>query len=156
MTQERSDANDSPAEMQDYAAMTEESNFGEIKVKNSVVATIVKLATLEVPGVVAVAGGGVFDEITGIFSKRDTGIGITIEQDENDNYNIAVRVILMFGYELAKTAFDVQNAVREQVGKMTNKKVAKVDVFIDGVRMPESQKEKLGKEAAEEEEFAST
>jgi uncharacterized alkaline shock family protein YloU len=50
---------------------------------------------------------------------------------------ISVKVILRFGVELAKVGEEIQIAVREQVSKMTNKKVARIDVLIDGVRMPE-------------------
>jgi uncharacterized alkaline shock family protein YloU len=37
---------------------------------------------------------------------------------------------------LAKTAYEVQLAVRKQVTNMTGKPVEKVDVVIEGVKMP--------------------
>jgi len=46
-----------------------------------------------------------------------------------------VKVILRFGVELAKVGEEIQTAVRDQVTRMTSKKVARVDVLIDGVRM---------------------
>ena len=118
--------------------LAEESSAGEIKVSHDVVASIVRIAAQEVPGVISVGGvGGFREEIAGIFNKRETGAGITVAENENRDYDISVKVILRFGVELAKVGEEIQIAVREQVGKMTNKKVARIDVLIDGVRMPE-------------------
>lgn len=125
-------------EIRDIPTINEESaSMGEIKINHTVIASIVKLAALEVPGVVMVAGGFV-DEIAGIFSKKDSGTGIRVEENENGEYEIMIRVILSFGIELTKTAYEIQSSVNDQVSKMTNKDVAKVDVIIDGVKSPES------------------
>ena len=50
------------------------------------------------------------------------------------NYVIKMHVVLEFGVDLAKTAGDIQAAVREQVNRMTSKTVARVDVNIDDVK----------------------
>ena len=124
--------------IRDIPTINEEScSMGEIKINHTVIASIVKLAALEVPGVVMVAGGFV-DELAGMFSKKDSGAGIRVEENENGQYEIMIRVILSFGIELARTAYEIQTSVRDQVSKMTNKDVAKVDVIIDGVKTPES------------------
>ncbi len=115
----------------------ESSSMGEIKINHTVIASIVRLATLEVSGVVMVAGGRM-EELTGMFTKKDSGIGIRVEENEMGDYHIVIRVILSFGIELARTAYEIQTTVRDQVNKMTNKQVAKVDVIIDGVKMPNS------------------
>jgi len=88
--------------------------------------------------VISVGGAGGFrEEIVGIFNKRESSGGITVAENAQKNYVISVKVILRFGVELAKVGEEIQIAVREQVSKMTNKKVARIDVLIDGVRMPE-------------------
>jgi uncharacterized alkaline shock family protein YloU len=121
-------------------ALTEETNAGVIKVSHEVVANIVRIAVTAVPGVVSVGGaGGIKEEIVGLFNKRDNSPGITVAENDRGNYEVTVKVVLRFGVELAKVGEDIQNAVREQVTKMTNKKVARVDVLIDGVRMADSE-----------------
>ncbi len=128
-------------EIRDIPTINEESSsMGEIKINHTVIASIVKLAALEVPGVVMVAGGFV-DELAGMFSKKDSGAGIRVEENENGHYEIMIRVILSFGIELARTAYEIQSSVRDQVSKMTNKDVGKVDVIIDGVKTPASTSE---------------
>ena len=127
------------------------SALGEIKINHKVVANIVQLATLEVKGVVAVIGSNIVDRIEGIFSKKDLGAGIRVEENENGHYVIVIQVILSFGVELAKTAFEIQKEVRDHVQKMTNKQVAKVDVVIEEVKMPDTSTRAAGKDDWQEE-----
>ena len=120
--------------------ISEDSNsLGDIRINHSVVASIVRLAALEVTGVVAV-GGGFVDGIAEIFSKKGDERGVRVEEDEAGDYQIEVRVILRFGVELAAVATQIQERISEQVEKMTSKTVSRVNVIIDGVRTEEDQK----------------
>ena len=114
---------------------TEESvSLGEIKINHSVVANIVRLAALENSGVFAV-GGSFVDGITEIFSKKDSSErGVRIAESESGYYRIEIRLILNYGIELTKCAYQVQEAVKDRVEKMTGKLVERVDIVIDGVR----------------------
>lgn len=117
--------------------LSEESNtLGDIRINHSVVASIVRLAALEVAGVAAV-GGGFVDGIAEIFSKKSDERGVRVEEDEAGDYRIEIRVILKFGVELAAVAGEMQQRIAKQVEKMTSKSVARVNVIIDGVRTDE-------------------
>lgn len=121
--------------------VSEDSNtLGDIRINHSVVASIVRLAALEVAGVAAV-GGGFVDGIAEIFSKKGDERGVRVDEDEVGDYKIEIRVILRFGVELASVGTDIQQRVAEQVEKMTSKSVARVNVIIDGVRTTEQDKE---------------
>ena len=111
----------------------ESSTLGDIRINHSVVASIVRLAALEVSGVAAV-GGSFVDGITEIFSKKGGESGVRVDEDEVGDYRIEARVILRFGVELAAVAGEIQQRIAEQVEKMTSKNVARVNVIIDGVR----------------------
>jgi uncharacterized alkaline shock family protein YloU len=114
--------------------VSEASNtLGDIRINHSVVASIVRLAALEVSGVAAV-GGGFVDGIAEIFSKKGDERGVRVEEDEVGDYRIEIRVILRFGCELATVATEIQERIAEQVEKMTSKSVSRVNVIIDGVR----------------------
>ena len=120
--------------------VSEDSNtLGEIRINHSVVASIVRLAALEVSGVVAV-GGGFVDGIAEIFSKKGDERGVRVEEDEAGDYQIEIRVILRFGVELAAVATQIQQRISEQVEKMTSKNVSRVNVVIDGVRTEDEEK----------------
>lgn len=122
--------------------VSEDSNtLGDIRINHSVVASIVRLAALEVAGVAAV-GGGFVDGIAEIFSKKGDERGVRVEEDEVGDYQIEIRVILRFGVELAAVATQIQQRISEQVEKMTSKNVSRVNVVIDGVRTHDEEKER--------------
>lgn len=116
----------------------EEESMGEIRINHSVVASIVRLATLSIDGVYSV-DSSLVEGITELFSSRkDTDRGVRVSEDEVGDYIIEVRVVLRFGVELAKVAVAIQDQVREQVSRMTMKNVRRVDVVIDGVKTGDS------------------
>ena len=121
--------------------VSEDNNsLGDIRINHSVVANIVRLAALEVSGVVAV-GGSFVDGIAEIFSKKGGDErGVRVDEDEVGDYMIEVRVILRFGVELAAVAGQIQQRIAEQVEKMTSKSVARDNEIIDGERTQEEEK----------------
>jgi uncharacterized alkaline shock family protein YloU len=114
-------------------------SLGEIRVNHSVVARIVRLAALEVAGVCGV-GAGLVDGIADLFSKKESDRGVRITEDADGSYSIEIRVVMAFGTELAKTAYQVQMAVRKQLTAMTGKGVRRVDVTIEGIKLLAEQK----------------
>ena len=115
-------------------SLEDQPTLGAIRVNHSVVASIVRLAALEIPGVCGV-GAGIVDGLADLFSKRESDRGVKVSEDENGNYAIEIRVIVAFGTEIAKTAYQVQMAVHNQVEGMTGNHVKRVDVIIEGVKM---------------------
>ena len=119
----------------------DQPTLGDIKINHNVVAGIVRLASLRVPGVAGV-GGGIVDGISELFAKREADHrGVKVTEDAEDNYYIEIRLVVTFGAEIGKTAYEVQVAVAKQVSAMTGKPVRKVDVIIEGVRLPAGQTE---------------
>lgn len=118
----------------------DQPELGEIKINHNVVASIVRLAALQISGVAAV-GGGLVDGISELFAKRRESDhrGVRVTETDEDTYAIELRVVINYGSEIGKTAYEVQMAVRKQVIAMTGKNVAKVDVIIEGVRLPGDQ-----------------
>lgn len=127
-----------PSETPNYG-IEDQPALGEIKVNHSVIASIVRLAATQVKGVSGV-GGSLLDGMAELFSKRESDRGVKIQEDESGNYTIEIRVIITYGAEIGRTAFEVQMAVREQVSHMTGKNVNRVDVIIDGVKLPNTEK----------------
>ncbi|MBT5167032.1 MAG: Asp23/Gls24 family envelope stress response protein [Opitutales bacterium] len=112
----------------------QEGSLGQIKVNHTVVSTIVKMAAINVTGVLAVGGNFVENFIAQISSK-ESDKGVRVSEDEAGNYQIEIRVFMEYGVELAKTAETLQMIVAKQVTNMTGKPVANVDVIIEGVKM---------------------
>jgi len=118
----------------------ESATLGEIRINHSVVANIVRIAAQHVPGVHSV-GGGRFEGMADLFSRRDGEKGVRVSEDEGGVYQIEIRVILDFGVELAQTGGQIQQTVREEVSKLTSKAVGRVDLVIDGVHQPRDNEE---------------
>lgn len=117
----------------------DQPTLGDIKINHTVVASIVRLAALRVSGVAGV-GGGIVDGISELFAKRESDHrGVKVTEDAEDAYYIELRLVVAYGAEIGKTAYEVQIAVRKQVSAMTGKDVRKVDVIIEGVRLPADQ-----------------
>lgn len=115
----------------------DQPELGDIKINHNVVASIVRLAALQVKGVVGV-GGGIVDGISELFAKRETDHrGVRVTEDAEGAYTIEVRIVVAYGTEIGRTAYEVQVDVRKQVMGMTGQTVSKVDVIIDGVRLPD-------------------
>jgi uncharacterized alkaline shock family protein YloU len=128
-----------PSEFSPPTRLDDQPELGEIKINHDVVASIVRLAAMQVKGVAGV-GGGLVDGISELFSKREADKrGVKVSEDERDNYAIEVRLVITYGAEIGKTAYDVQVAVRKQVIAMTGKGVSRVDVIVEGVRLPAEQ-----------------
>jgi uncharacterized alkaline shock family protein YloU len=114
----------------------DQPDLGDIKINHNVIASIVRMAAMNVSGVAGV-GGGLVDGISEIFAKRVTDHrGVKVSEDANDAYVIELRLVVAYGAEIGRTAYDVQIAVRKQIIAMTGKEVAQVDVIIEGVRLP--------------------
>jgi len=127
------DQTDDPQTSIPSISTEDESSLGDIKINHSVVASIVRIAALENDGVFSIPGGFV-DGITEIFSKKESERGVRVTDNEQGFYQIEIRLILKYGVELAKCAYDVQIAIKERVETMTGKMVERVDVIIEGVK----------------------
>ncbi len=114
----------------------DQPELGDIKINHNVVASIVRLAAMQVPGVAGV-GGGIVDGISELFAKRESDHrGVKVSEDNEDTYAIELRLVVNYGAEIGKTSYEVQLSVRKQVIAMTGKNVSRVDVIIEGVRLP--------------------
>lgn len=108
-------------------------SLGEIKINLSVISNIVRLAALDVPGVISVSSS-IKDGIAEIFSKESER-GVKVLENDAGEYEIEIHVILRFGVKLDRTAAEIQQTVFDQVRNMTSKSVRAINVFIDGVKI---------------------
>lgn len=118
----------------------ESTSLGNVRINNTVVANIVRIAALEVPGVAAVASTGFVDGIREIFRGKESDQSVQVSENEGGEYVIECRIIMDFGVELAKVAIQVQDNIADHIKRMTMKEVANVDVIIEDIRMPEDKK----------------
>lgn len=107
---------------------------GSLKISQDVVASIAKFAAQEIDGVVAVATGN--SGVRGLITKTNYVKPIRIELSE-DVVNIEINVIVKNGVKIPVIAGAIQQNVKSSIQSMTGLAVARVDVSIAGIEIPE-------------------
>ena len=132
--------------MKDIIFETNEN--GAIKIANEVVMAIAVQALDEIKGVsVAVS---IADGIVDKLRKKASGKGINIYTDEETGLtDIDVHVNVEYGMNVLEVSWAVQEAVKKNITSMTDVKVGKINVFVDGVTVEKEPKAK--KEVKKEE-----
>ena len=127
--------------MKDIIFETNEN--GAIKIANEVVMAIASQALEEIKGVsVAVS---IADGIVDKLRKKASGKGINIYTDEETGLtDIDVHVNVEYGLNVLEISWAVQEAVKKNITSMTDVKVGKINVFVDGLiveKEPKAKKE---------------
>ena len=111
------------------------TELGAIRIHNSVIATIARLAALKVPGVVEMSG--TFAEgLASMVGKASFDRGIKVDM-EDQKVNLDLHIVIAFGVRIPQVAWRIQNDVRKAIEDMTGKKIGLINVIVQGVRMPE-------------------
>lgn len=116
---------------------SERIQTGTLKVSESVIATIVRLATLEINGVDSLSSSNA--SIKGFLSKTNQAGAIRIRL-AGDIVEINVRVVVKYGHKVVALAEQIQNNVKSSVQSMTGVAVARVNVQIAGVVFEDNKK----------------
>jgi uncharacterized alkaline shock family protein YloU len=107
--------------------------LGEIHIHNTVIAVIARQAAIKVPGVVDLVGTLV-DGIVGIVGKSpDKGVHVEIV---DNNIVLELKLMVDYGINIPKVAWQVQGDVRQAVEQMTGKSVKAVNVIVQSLKLP--------------------
>ena len=111
------------------------TELGAIRVHNSVIAAIARLAALKVPGVVEMSGS--FAEgLASMVGKASFDRGIKVDMDDQ-KVNLDLHIVIAFGVRIPQVAWRIQNDVRKAIEDMTGKKIGLINVIVQGVKLPE-------------------
>lgn len=109
---------------------------GSLKISEEVIATIAKLATVEIEGVEGVTPAQ--RSVKEVFSKSKSVSAIKVTLF-NDVAQISVSVKVKKGYKVTTIAENVQKSVKQAVQSMAGIAVSKVNVIISGVAVAQPQ-----------------
>ncbi len=112
--------------------LTYDQNSNNINVSNQVILVCASNATKKTKGVNRIYNGISESTSTKNARKEILNKGIKVSQ-ERDGVYIDVNIIIEYGTDILEVAWNVQKKVKEEVEEITEKKVAKVNVYIDGV-----------------------
>lgn len=115
-----------------------ETSTDGLKISNDAVATYAGIAVSEVQGVYSMSGGfaGITEALSG---KKNFSKGIKVEVTEK-SAKIDVNIVVEYGARIPDVAFEIQNIVKKSVEGMTGLKVEEVNVHVNGVHMPNTDK----------------
>lgn len=115
----------------DSYTMETNSEIGEVKIADDVVATIAGLAATEVEGVAAMQGN-LTNEIVGKLGVRNLSKGVKIELMEG-TVHVDLSVQMKYGYSIPKVCKMIQDRVKNAIENMTGLPVNNVNIRIVGV-----------------------
>ena len=116
----------------------EGNSQGTVKIASDVVATIAGLAAADVPGIAGMSGG-VAGGIAEMLGRRNLTKGVKVDIVEQSTV-IDIFAIVEYGVAIAEVAKKVQSSVKAAVESMTGLTSGAVNVHIQGVTFPKSDK----------------
>ena len=112
----------------------DDTELGDIKIHDSVLASLARRAALSVPGVSRLAGSSLVDNLAEMVgSRRMQSRAVTINLGEKNEVSIEITVILTFGGCIREVAAKVQHEVISLVEKTSGMNVTAVNVLVHEV-----------------------
>ena len=106
------------------------NQYGQIKIHEGAIATIVRKASCSVPGVTRITGNSFVDniaEIVGSKKIQDRSIQIAMN---NSSVAVELSINIQYGVQLPAVAAAVQDAVSREIKAITGLNVTKVNVIV--------------------------
>lgn len=112
---------------------------GTISYANDVIAIIAGLAATEIAGISGMSGG-ITSGIAEMLGRKNLTKGVKVEVGTEETA-IDLSVIVDYGVQIHKVAFDVQENVKKAVETMTGLHVVEVNVYVQGVNVAQEPKD---------------
>ena len=116
----------------------QEQELGNVTVSKEVVAVIAALETIKIRGVVGITSG-YRGKSPNVLSRKDLAKGVEVWMKPGE---AAITIPIITAYEVGifKVAEEVQHKVKNAICSMTDLKVLKVDVNVQGIKFKEETK----------------
>ena len=111
----------------------DDSNMGEVKIADEVVAIIAALAATEVEGVASMAGN-ITNELISRLGMNNLSKGVKVDVLEGV-VTVSLALNMKYNYSIMEVSAKVQEKVKSAVENMTGLEVADVNVKVAGVEM---------------------
>jgi len=124
-------------------------NGGLIKIADEVVMAIASQAVADIKGVTisATLAEGLVDKLV----KKNNQRGIRIYNDDTTVVtDVEIHINIAYGLNILEVCWSVQESVRKNITSMTDVKIGKVNVFVDGVTIEKEPKPEKVKEIKKE------
>ena len=113
---------------------TMSTDYGLITIDPEVVAKYAGTVAVECFGIVGMAAVSMKDGLVKLLKKESLTHGIQVEITENNKLVIHFHVIVSYGVSISAVCENLVSNVKYKVEEFTGIEVAKVNVFVEGVR----------------------
>ena len=128
-----------PLEKRERFEKTEQNDAGTIRIADEVVAIVAGMAATEITGVAGMSAGLV-GGIAEMLGKKNLSKGVKVEVGEKQAA-VDLYVIIEYGSRVPDVAIRVQENVKRAIETMTGLEVVEVNVHVQGISFPETDKE---------------
>lgn len=114
---------------------TLETPLGTVTIVEEVIATIAGMAAIDCYGLVGMASRRqVKDSITELLGRENPGRGVEV-RIEGDEVEVDLYIIVSYGTNIYEVAQNVREKVRYVLGEAIGSEIAKVNIYVQGVRI---------------------
>ena len=106
------------------------NQYGQIKIHEGAIATIVRKAACSVPGVTRITGNSFVDNIAEIVGSKKTQVRSIQIAMNNSSVAVELSINIQYGVQLPAVAAAVQDAVSREIKAITGLNVTKVNVIV--------------------------
>ena len=112
-----------------------ENELGKVVIDNEVIATYAGSVAVECFGIVGMAAVNMKDGLVKLLKRDYLTHGINVTVDEENNITIDFHVIVAYGVSIETVSDNLISTVKYQVEEFTGMKIAKINIYVEGVRV---------------------
>ena len=103
---------------------------GDVRVHESVLASIARRSVLSVSGVLLLSGSSLIDNIAEIVGSRKTFDKAIVIGVSDEGITLEVRIVVKYGEKVPEVASVVQKTIIDDITRLTGMKIVRVDVVV--------------------------
>ncbi|MCI5613601.1 MAG: Asp23/Gls24 family envelope stress response protein [Agathobacter sp.] len=112
-----------------------DTQLGKVIIDNDVIATYAGAVAVECFGIVGMAAVNMKDGLVKLLKRDYLSHGINVTVDEDNKITFDFHVIVSYGVSINTVAENLTETVRYKVEEFTGMEIAKINIYVEGVRV---------------------
>ena len=112
-----------------------DTQLGKVIIDNDVIATYAGALAAECFGIVGMAAVNMKDGLVKLLKRDYLSHGINVTVDEDNKITFDFHVIVSYGVSINTVAENLTETVRYKVEEFTGMEIAKINIYVEGVRV---------------------
>jgi len=112
-----------------------DTKYGRVIIDTDVIATYAGCVAVECFGIVGMAAVNMKDGLVKLLKKDYLHHGISVTVLDNNKITLDFHVIVSYGVSISTVSDNLISTVKYQVEEFTGMEIAKINIFVEGVRV---------------------